>query len=314
MNYLFVLGNAPELAEEELAAVLPAGRQVYPDFDRLGGTIKIAEIFDTDIVAELTRDKKPGDRIIFGLSGEASYDDSRQIKRQLEELGFKARFVLPKDNDPELSSVVVSKQKVTEIYLVEGIKAKTIWVQDFEAWNRRDYGRPAVDPHIGMLPPKVARMMVNVSRGQNILDPFCGVGTILAEALTLGLSTIGADINPDQITKTKKNLDWLGKTCPLYLCDARQIATKLAPASIDAIVTEPFLGPADQPALEKLYLESLANWQKILTPGGRVVIALPFHIDKAKVMGYSFAAGPYEYFRPQAKIKRFIHILTYGTH
>ena len=36
-NYLFVLGSAWELAEEELAAI-------YPDFQISGGLIKVAEI------------------------------------------------------------------------------------------------------------------------------------------------------------------------------------------------------------------------------------------------------------------------------
>lgn len=301
-NYLFVFGNTPELAEEELAAT-------YPDFDRLGGTVKVAEIISNDLLMTLTAGKKPGDRIVFGFSGD--WVDPKPIKARLESLGFKARFILPKDGI-ELSSVAVAKQNVTEIYKIGDLQAKTIWVQDFEGWNLRDYGRPAVDPHIGMLPPKVARMMVNVSQGKKILDPFCGVGTILAEALTLGLDAIGSDTSQAQLDKTKKNLDWLGKTCPLYLWDARQISSKVT--GVDAIVTEPFLGPANQQVLEKLYLGCLTDWQKVLKTGGKVVIALPFHIDKAKVMGYSFAAGPYPYYRPQAKIKRYIHILTYGTH
>lgn len=302
-NYLFVLGNAPELAEEELSSI-------WPDYKISGGLVKVAEIFDNSIVDQLISGKTPGERIIFGLSGDATPSESKEIKTKLEELGFKARFVLPATREVELSSVVVAKQKVNEIYLIGDLKAKTIWVQDFEEWNKRDYGRPAVDPHIGMLPPKVARMMVNVAGPGTLLDPFCGVGTIVAEAD----KAIGSDINPAQIEKTKKNLDWLGKKNQLFVSDARQISKKLAPGSIDAIVTEPYLGPDDKQVLEKLYLDCFADWQKILKPGGKVVIALPFVIDKAKIMGYSLLSGPFPYYRPQALVRRYIQIFQYGTH
>jgi tRNA (guanine10-N2)-dimethyltransferase len=159
-----------------------------------------------------------------------------------------------------------------------------------------------------MLPPKVARMMVNIAGIGTILDPFCGVGTILAEAFTVGDKIIGADINPKQIEKTRKNLDWLGAKYQLFISDARKISQELPPNSLDAIVTEPYLGPDEHQKLEKLYQDSLADWKKILKPGGKVVIALPFAVDKAKIMGYSLSAGPFPYFRPQAKIKRNIYV------
>lgn len=307
-QYLFILGNAPELAEEELLSVLP-NRDLSPaTFNLLGGTVKVAEIFSGSIAEKLTEGKNINERIIFGLSGEVNIHDTKEVKEELESLGFKARFVLPKAGENELSSVVVTKQKVSEIYAIGGIKAQTIWVQDWQDWGRRDYGRPAVDAHIGMLPPKVARMMINISGGQTILDPFCGVGTILAEALTIGKQVFGSDINPAQIAKTKKNLEWLGKTCPLQVADARKIIVP----PVDAIVTEPFLGPADPKVLEQLYLDCLKHWQKILKPHGRVVIALPFVLDKTKVMGYSFVTGPFLYSRPQAKTRRHIYIFDYG--
>lgn len=308
-NYLFVLGNAPELAEEELTAI-------WPNYQISGGLIKVAEIFEGSIIDKLSENKKPGDRIVFGVSGDTV--DLKEIKNELENRGFKARFILPKD-DVELSSVVVAKQKVDEIYIIGDLKAKTIWVQDFEDWNKRDYGRPAVQPHVGMLPPKVARMMVNIAGGGTILDPFCGVGTILAEAQTVGANAIGADIDPCQIDRTKKNLAWLGYECPLFVADAQRISAKIAPNSIDAVITEPDLGPntrvndafrsKNYEKLANLYANCLENWKKVLLPGGRVIMAMPFHIDKVKIMGYSVVSGPLPYFRPQAVVKRYIYVL-----
>ena len=214
-----------------------------------------------------------------------------------------------------------------------GRAAKTVWVQDFEDWNKRDYGRPVVDAHTGMLPPKVARMMINVALSGKreeksvILDPFCGVGTILAEALILGANVIGSDINQRQIEKTQKNLEWFKNNYKLliinyklFCSDARKISTKIQ--NVDAIVTEPYLGP--DRILENLYLTCFEDWKKVLKPGRKVVIVLPSFgsddslvkkvIDKVTAIGYILEAGPFSYFRPQAMVKRNICVFKYGSH
>lgn len=321
MKYFFVLGNAPGLARAEVKAILSCKELLYEPpvliletedeipFDRFGGVVKVGEIIDKNIGDFL---KKSGTKSIdFGVS---SYDQSdvvnlsKEIKRELVEEGIKTRFILPQKREKTLSSVVVRKQLLTEFLISQNIVAKTIWSQDFEDWGIRDFGRPAVDPHIGMLPPKVARMMINIAVGSKqladniIFDPFCGVGTILIEALTIGLKAIGSDFNANQIAKTKKNLEWFGKDCPLQIADARKVIVPL----VDAIVTEPFLGPADPKILEQLYLDCFKHWLAILKPEGKVVIATPFPIDKKKLMDYSILAGPFMYFRTQAKVKRYI--------
>jgi len=47
-------------------------------------------------------------------------------------------------------------------------------VQPYKQWSARDFGRPARDPKSGMLPPKLARLMINLSgvdpKGKTILD------------------------------------------------------------------------------------------------------------------------------------------------
>ncbi len=308
MKHKFIFGNAPELAEAELKAVNPSDIDDPQKLIKiLGGTVKIAEILPENI--KLT-DIIKGDFGISDLTGRLDiFKLCKDIKAETGQ-----RFVLPQKGERQLSSVVVAKQKLTEIIIGENFMAKTVAVQDFEDWGKRDYGRPAAAGHIGMLPPKVARMMINISRGQTILDPFCGTGTILMEALILNLKAVGSDIDPNQIERTKKNLDWLGKNAELFIWDARKISEKLT-QKVDAIVTEPDLGPRND--LEQLYFDCLTDWRKVLKPNGQVVIALPFVkniIDKAKTIGYTLAEGPYLYARPQAKIKRNICVFIYGTH
>lgn len=330
MKYFFILGNTPELAREEVRAVLPHQELFYDppvlileteeeiSFEKFGGVIKVGEIIDEKIVDFL---KNSGEKKIdFGISNYSKdsghgQNDEKEIKRELEEAGIRARFVLPRGG-MGLSSVVVKKQKLVEFLKYKSLIAKTIWVQDFEDWGKRDYARPEVEAHIGMLPPKVARQMVNIAQAKSILDPFCGVGTILSEALILGIKVIGSDINQNQIKKTQNNLDWLSRTYHLepsnfrlFVCDARKIFEKVT--NIDAIVTETDLGP--KAGLDQLYLDCFIAWKgKVKT----VVIALPNLkvIDKIKAMGYILTAGPFIYARPQAKIKRHICVFQYGTY
>lgn len=365
MFYLFLLGNAPELSVAELKAVLNLPVEVVSDkwarvessselapelFNRLGGTIKVAQLTGSDITPELLVDaltKEEGQRVVFGLSLDSTLRNeysvselTREMKQTLEDWGFKARFVTPRPGDWQLGSVIISKQHVQELLVLPIGLAKTVWVQEFEQWGKRDYGRPEAEGHLGMLPPKVGRMMVNLALGSKsegtILDPFCGVGTILAEAISLGYSVFGSDINKDQVTRTKVNLDWLksGKY-KIQVNDARQVS-KTGWKNIDAIVTEPDLGPnikkvpsPDQLAkLEHLYVESLRDWLGVLKEEGSVVIALPSFtlskgieehlvktvIDKANLMGYSLVEGPFAYYRPQAIVRRNIcHFRKYGT-
>ncbi len=305
MNYKFIFGNAPELAQAELEAVgqeLPLEELIK----RLGGTVKIVEVLPEDVkLADIIK----GD---FGISDLTGKVNIVQLCKSIKEETGK-RFVLPKNGEKQLSSVVVAKQKLTEIIIGDGWIGKTVAVQDFEDWGKRDYGRPEAEGHIGMLPPKVARMMVNIAQSNYILDPFCGTGTILMEALTIGLKAVGSDINPKQVERTRKNIEWLGKKTELFCGDASKISEKVK--DVDAIVTEPDLGPRID--LEQLYINCFNDWRKVLKPKGLVVIALPFVknvLDKAQSMGYTLVGGPYLYARPQAIVKRHICVLRYGTY
>ncbi len=331
-KYLLILGNSPELAKEELKSLLKFNETLYQPpvlviftdeaipFDKLGGTVKVGEVIETSIIDYLKGLGRSS--VDFGVSVYAGKGpDPKEIKAELRDLGIKVRFVLPREGR-ELSSVVVKKQKLEEFLIFNDLVAHTAWVQDFEDWNKRDYGRPEVEAHIGMLPPKVARMMVNIGGGETVLDPFCGVGTILMEALVIGRKAIGSDIDPRQIERTKKNLQWLGQPAELFVTDARKISGKVKEA--DAIVTEPYLGPDSKPLLENLYLDCLQDWKNILKSGAKVVIALPSFgsdntlvknvVDKAQSIGYIHTTGPLIYARPQAKVSRNIVVFTNGTH
>ena len=297
-------------------------------FHTLGGSIKMAEVLgvsDKNLEDDLFNvlNGMGGQSLDFGISlysldvvPNKTYHAleyglkalSLTLKKRLKEGGRSIRVVL--NEAPALTSVQVDKNRLIdkggEILLLVGQGAmriaRTIAVQAFEDFSERDFGRPAADAKSGMLPPKLARMMVNLasaSKDETLLDAFCGSGTILTEAATLGYKKlIGSDISERAISDTTKNLDWIKaqrglKTDEkLFVSDVKFLAEKLPKESIGAVVSEPYLGPplrggeSDQKIhfefleLMGLYRRAFDAFSKVLKPGGRVVFVFPFFGNK----------------------------------
>ena len=296
-------------------------------FHRLGGSIKMARVvkesqnIDQDLLKLL--EAAAGEKSLdFGLSlydlgadpararmfGKWMKPLSLELKNQLKAGGRGARAVMAEGL--ALSSVQVDKNKLVgkgaEFLILAGPKAtwlaRTLAVQAFEDFSERDFGRPKADAKSGMLPPKLARMMVNIASGpvtETLLDPFCGSGTVLNEAATLGYrDLIGSDISEKAISDTKDNFAWLAKERGLkvrfeaFVSDVKNLPEKIAPGSVSTIVCEPYLGPplkgteSDQKIhfeyleLMGLYRRAFDAFSKILKPGGKVVFVFPFFGSK----------------------------------
>lgn len=228
-----------------------------------------------------------------------------EIKSKLrDQFGLSSRYVVSKE--PELSSVIVQKNKLLKngaeicFFIKQGqvLMGQTLAVQEFEEFGARDFDRPGRDQVSGMLPPKLARMMINLAQVNSdaiILDPFCGSGTIIQEAIVLGYKNItGTDNSTKAVEDTKQNLAWLEKQLSYKVegykvesMDVRELDNNFKTKSFDAIVTEPYLGPGlkgnERPAeieataqqLEFLYLSAFEQFSKVLKPEGKVVIIFP---------------------------------------
>lgn len=242
---------------------------------------------------------------------------SMELKKAI---GMKAtRVVFPPARRPDLSTAQLLHNRLprdgTAIFLLVAkgrIDLVTIdTIQDIAAYARRDRGRPHADPGTGMLPPKLAQMLLNLSlappRG-TVWDPFCGVGTIPMEALLMGLHMAASDISPKQVERTKENLEWMRRGAPLraparegaealpyklFSHDIAKGSPALEPGSIDAIVTEGSLGPArTRPPLpreaEAIFRDTQKRIEHLLAFGkaglrtsGTVLLAVPaFRVGK----------------------------------
>lgn len=85
------------------------------------------------------------------------------------------------------------------------------------------------------LPSRLARAVVNLVSppAQSILDPFCGIGSILLEAAALGLAAYGLDHNRKMVGMTRRNLAHFG-----YTAQADPGEAGRADRAVDAIVTD----------------------------------------------------------------------------
>ncbi len=298
---------------------------------RLGGTVKIGEVLSfcpsrsenavqetlLSTLKEHLAKRVETNKYCFGFSyyGPRPLDTKKiglEIKRRFKEDGISARFVVSRERT--LSSVVVEQNNLVsggaEIVLIEKpeglIIGRTKAVQDFKGLEARDFKRPDRDDKSGMLPPKLAQIMINLTgkipfhcdcsikrpeRCPVILDPFCGSGTVLQEAALMGVEKIiGSDISKKAVNDTESNMNWLKDNWKLKVGDwkffnipAQELSKKIAPKSIDAIATEPYLGPQrgwhdiskTQSELERLYSDALREFKKILKDDGTIVMIWP---------------------------------------
>ena len=85
-----------------------------------------------------------------------------------------------------------------------------------------------------MLPPKLAQILINLcgplKPGAVVLDPFCGTGVVLQEALLMGYRAYGTDIDERMVDYTEKNLKWLVRDH----CDQRGASKRLSPVTTGA--------------------------------------------------------------------------------
>ncbi len=314
----------------------------HPDpaklMDRLGGTIKIVKIQQilsqkADIapamLESLISNYYPDEhkRLVFGIniypiqkSNEFYLNKLiKSIKPQLKSQKIVSRY-LNKDSQNVHTASILENKLVSlgtdlNVFFVDHkiLFGHTIGIQNINSYSYRDYQRPARDDKSGMLPPKLAQMLINLAspaldsqKAPVVYDPFCGSGTILQEARLMGFKVIGSDLSPKAVKDTKTNMEWLtnnstvgddAEVIEVALCDATKSnahSQKLFNKA-NAVVCEGYLGPAlasqlppeeiqaVQKTLIPLYKQALTNISQSIKPGTIVVIAMPAHYFKTKI-------------------------------
>lgn len=240
MTFLFVLGREPKISLAELEAIFSSSKvkqiganlaQVTArtvSLDHLGGTVKVAQIIDQPIQDFLSN--LPAGKITLGISDYSEHANPRKTwelalkyKNLLKRHGRNVRLV-PNGKSPILSSAASHHnqlgEKTNHIEIVKYGKYTGIstGAQNITAYAKRDQARPARDAFVGMLPPKLAQILINLAtagaKTGTVLDPFCGTGVILQESILMGYSAYGTDLSEKMIDYSRKNLDWITKRTP----------------------------------------------------------------------------------------------------
>ena len=313
-------------------------------FDRLGGSLKFCKILttlDTTNWKEIEKflvqvspshsEQMPEGKMRLGLSAIDMPVDVRQlgataltIKKAIKKTGRNVR-VIP-NKSLELNSAQVLHNQLTgqtgwELVFIRDhsktIVAQTVKVQDIESYARRDQERPMRDARVGMLPPKLAQIIINLAAGElpeeklqnicdipanepvprqllgkTVLDPFCGTGVILQEALLMGYNACGTDIEQRMVDYSDKNVKtWVQSE---YKIDVSGVDIQKADATsahwdfgFDFVASETYLGRPftsmpTQEILEQtvsdcnlIIKKFLRNIHDQLKPGARLCLAIP---------------------------------------
>ncbi len=319
------------------------GKKADERFSKQAGSFKVARVhkmvkrkIQPEDIQDILLDRllpETSNKIVLNFYGdiEPIYASSfrKEIKRLLKEKRYNIKILgdMKKINYNTATTTKVLRQKGHELNITYvkqynlSVISLTEWVQDYRLWETLDFERPERDMKIGMLPSKLARIMLNlakIDKNSGFWDPFVGLGTIIMQGQLLEAYSYGSDIDQEVLQRAERNIAWLLKRglvselrYRLFRFDARQDPRKhkmlrsiIRHGRFDAIVTEGYLGePQVKPFANKkhvkkawisvasIYKEFLKNQLPALNIGARVVLCVPMYRYKAD--------GGYRWFVPK---------------
>lgn len=292
-----------ELAVLELDDEDPRVVNIESTLLRLGGTMKIAKIYQVfdrkpqlEILIEKSYDGVHSrimsiKKVLVGVctynlperDNKLVTDFLKIFKKYLTAVGYMSRYLNKSnanlDTALALTEDVIHKGVEFNFAELEGkfYGSYTVAAQDFRIYAMRDYHKPYRDNQAGMLPPKLAQIMVTIGESLEkeqgagkelktslLYDPFCGSGTILMESLLSRHNCIGSDIRPETVFGARENCEWVQKEFPhtehysfttfdqdITNLDVPTLLEKYVPTMV---VSESYLGPyfKKKPTLDEM--------------------------------------------------------------
>ncbi len=326
-------GYSPEIIiQNKLFLIISLKKKLVGNFiDRLGGTLKIALVIEEkneafncqDLLKALS--PAPGKiNVGFGflnVSRKQIHGLAKDFKKACGERDCGIRYIMPRGENTGLNAAQVIFNKLTGpsnrefTFIKKGNKnylVVTEQVQNISAYEKRDTKRPTRSMKVGLMPPKLAQVCINLVPSlsvnkSTIYDPFCGMGTVLQEGWLMGYKMIGSDKSEEMVKASQENLKWVidnlkitnEEVAPfVFKHDISKEGPIETVSGVDAIVTEPYLGEplnkyiSREEACEQvkflgqLYLNFFKNVKGLLAnQKGWVVFILPaFFLNKGNYL------------------------------
>lgn len=315
-DYLFVLGRDPELSVLEIISYFKTYNLEWKlinydkeaaifDIDnfnfgkaiaRLGGTIKIGTILSQDRIEDLDIYSGTKNKLSYFISTYGKISSEIKFETYLASWfkKNKIRATRRRSDKTNLTPRDLSSNSL-EFILYKNYIAKTVAISDPSEYKRRDKERPNND-FLRSISIRLAKILINLcgaKEGKYLLDPFCGMGILLQEALLMNINAIGVELDPKVANLCMENLDFTVKRYNLhckykiYNGNSSNLISILGGKTIDCVASEPYLGPYFKKIPDKktalkvaselnnLYSSFFKSLRNVLKNDGRVAILFP---------------------------------------
>ena len=329
MKTFFILGRNPELSRAEIIEFLKARERTHKEIlfeknlliietnegekfniQEFGGTIHIGTILSegtTEDVTEYLNKNEiiPADKFSYAIFGNQS---SELLKNKFKERKKKATI---KHGRKQIKFQNGKKQELpsADFYIFYHKHKESVYLgisnQNYNNTEikKRDMQKPSRRESLA-ISPRLSKILINLSGAKPhdlLLDPFCGIGGILQEALVKKINVYGIDKDKQATEDAEKNLQWLTKNYEIknrYTIENKD-SRKTPDLQFAAIATETPLGkilrkkPTDNEAkqiiqdFEAYIIPILKRLKKVKKPNAKIAITFPvikkFHADTKKI-------------------------------
>jgi len=323
MKYFFILGRNPELSITEIFSYLEKVENPVLNYfqnkngflvevkkeilrgtiQNLGGTIKFGKVLCFGNFQEIENFLNTQE-IYLGTKNKFNYvlwNFSNQFDKILNYLKKRFKSEKLKAVNKKITGSLklqsgnfvknLSSNLIDEEYFLFADREKNYFGKieekcDYSELELRDMEKPIRRESLA-ISPRLAKIMINLSevkKSEKLVDPFCGIGVVLQEALIQEIKVVGIDKDKKAIEGARQNLKW-GKFSKdkyeLLNSDSKQIKIQ----KVNVLVTEPDLGeilkkiPTKEKAkkiilnFENLIVSVLNNLKKNIF--GRIVFSSP---------------------------------------
>jgi tRNA G10 N-methylase Trm11 len=319
IKYFFILGRNPELSRAELYSYLQArgmqfneiftednflvvelDKDILFDIQDFGGIIKLGKITaegSTDKIEKYLEKEEviPADKFTYSILGNGEegiliQKFKNERKKAVIRHGRKALKMESGDllflPNAEFEIFFHSPKNSDKYYF--GLTQQDYSYEEVKA---RDMKKPVRREELA-ISPRLAKILINLSQireGELLVDPFCGVGGILQEAILRKIDGYGVDMDKKAIESAKKNILWIEKNFnvkghyKLIASDSKFMENVQA----DGIATEPSLAenmkwkmPEEKIKefmfnFEKFMIAILIRMRQIKKSKAKIAITLP---------------------------------------